>query len=388
MLVGFAESMAAIETCWSLQTAGFAVFAFQRRGARAAIRRSKRVPLYEVSAPEQDATATRADLTKLIARIQPSAMLPIDDAALWLAARIDTGDTELAAASAEAAETALDKSAQIRLAESVGLAVPPTDVVETLSAVDPLQWPVIVKPARALYESGGRLIRPTGVVYASPAELKRDADRRMPGPLLVQPLLRGAGEGLFGHASRSGIVGWSSHRRVRMVNPQGSASSACESMPIDQKLLEPATGFLNALDWRGLFMLEFLREENGQPWFMELNGRAWGSMALARRRGYEYPAWTVQSILDPTVVPTIPSDPPNVRCRNLGLELAHLAFVLRGPKSEALDCWPRPLATVRALATISRRDRLYNWNRVEPMILVADTVQSLAYFASRWRKSR
>ena len=40
-----------------------------------------------------------------------------------------------------------------------------------------------------------------------------------------------------------------------------------------------------------------LRDGEGTAWFMELNGRAWGSMALARRLGHEYPRWAVQAAL-------------------------------------------------------------------------------------------
>ncbi len=56
---------------------------------------------------------------------------------------------------------------------------------------------------------------------------------------------------------------------------------------------------------------------------MELNGRAWGSMALARRRGFEYPAWNVHAALDPDFVPVEPADPPEILARHLGMELAH-----------------------------------------------------------------
>ena len=49
-------------------------------------------------------------------------------------------------------------------------------------------------------------------------------------PLLAQPLLRGVGEGLFGLAGPEGLMALSAHRRIRMVNPQGSGSSACASI--------------------------------------------------------------------------------------------------------------------------------------------------------------
>src|SRR5437764_6457867 len=125
-----------------------------------------------------------------------------------------------------------------------------------------------------------------------------------------------------------------------MVNSQGSASSACRSQAVDGSRREAAARFLLDARWTGLFMLEFLRDTSGDAWLMELNGRPWGSMALARRRGLEYPAWAVRVALDPGFVPAVPADPRSIVCRHLGLELAHLAFVVRGPQSKAAEAWP------------------------------------------------
>jgi hypothetical protein len=172
-----------------------------------------------------------------------------------------------------------------------------------------------------------------------------------------------------------------------MLNPQGSASSACASHPVDEALVEPAERFLSAIGWRGLFMLEFLRDAAGTPWFMELNGRAWGSLALARRRGFEYPAWTVRATLDETFTPAVPERPPHLVCRHLGMELVHLAFVLRGPASTALDDWPRAWPTIRQLARVRRGDRLYNWKRSQPDVLVADTAKMLRVFGGKALRS-
>ncbi len=255
--------------------------------------------------------------------------------------------------------------------------------MDDLASVSPANFPVMVKPARALYEVDGALERPTGIVCADSQEFARAAARRWPGPVLIQPLIHGAGEGLFGHASARGVTGWSAHRRVRMVNPQGSASSACRSEEVDKELVEASERFLSAIGWRGMFMLEFLRDAAGQAWFMELNGRAWGSMALARRRGFEYPAWTVRAALEPGFEPVPPPEPPEIVCRNLGLELVHLAFVARGPQSKAPMEWPRLGTAVRDVCTFARGDRLYNWNRSQPAVLLTDTVGTLRHYAGK-----
>lgn len=338
--------------------------------------------MHGVTAPEDDADRCREDVRRLLEQIRPVAFLPLDDAAVWLASGCED-DVTIAGPTGPRIAAALDKRLQLEIARECGLPVPETTVVQAVRDVHAPRYPVVIKPARALCVKDGRLTRPTGVVCADDAELARAGDRLWQPPLLVQPLLRGVGEGLFGHAGPSGVRGWSAHRRIRMVNPLGSASCACESRPVDPELIEPAEHFLRRLGWRGLFMLEFLRDESGRPWLMELNGRTWGSLALARRRGLDYPAWTVRGALDPDYEPEVPSYAPELVCRHLGGELAHVAFVARGAPSRGLDSWPRLWPTIRSLARTSRRERFYNWNRSQPDVLLAETVATIGLYARR-----
>ena len=108
-----------------------------------------------------------------------------------------------------------------------------------------------------------------------------------------------------------------------------------------------------------------LRDAQGRDWFMELNGRSWGSMALARRAGLEYPAWTAQQLVDDRFVPPEPIAPAlAIRCRHLGRELNHLLLVLRGPKT-ATPHWPSRWRTALDLLRFGSRDYWYNWQRGE-----------------------
>jgi predicted ATP-grasp superfamily ATP-dependent carboligase len=388
ILMGFAEALAAIETAWSLQDAGFKVVAFCRAGSKPALRHVRGVDLHEVPRPELAATETAAAVRKLCDVLMPAALLPLDDHAVWVCSQLEAETVPVAGPSGSAVDYALDKSLQLEAARQAGLPVPSTEVAEDLTDTKPISFPAMVKPARALYEVNGVLERPTGMVCANSEEFEHATAKPWPGSLLVQPLIRGVGEGLFGHVGPQGVIGWSAHRRVRMVNPQGSASSACRSEPVDGQLVDPSERLLEAIGWQGMFMLEFLRDSDGTPWFMELNGRAWGSMALARRRGFEYPAWTVQAALGTDFKPAPPREPPEIRCRNLGLELVHLAFVARGPQSGAAMEWPRLSRAVRDVCTFAHGDRLYNWNRSQPAVLVADTVETLRTYAGKVRRQR
>lgn len=392
VLLGFAEAFAAIEAVWSLQSAGMDVIAFTRRGSRSAIRRMKGVTVVEVDAPEENLSATGAALLLTVSTMAPDAFLPLDDMSLWLSGQIELGrqiglgDTVVVGPDLAGVEFALDKAAQIDAALEVGLDVPGSVVFRGVADVRVDRWPVILKPSDAVMVVGNSLIRPAGRICANQEELLAAKAELRPGPIVRQTLVRGVGEGLFGFVGPNGTVDLTAHRRVRMLNPHGSASSACESIDVDPELASRVVALLERVHWRGLFMAEFLRDDNGTAWFMELNGRAWGSLALARLRGYEYPAWAVQSALELPKSPEPPERAPHLVARHLGREIAHLGFVLRGPQTEATVTWPSRWGTIRDLLTVRKEDRLYNWSPRNPGVLATDTWHTLADLASSRRR--
>lgn len=379
--VGFAEALSAPEVVWSLVDAGYRVTAFGRRGQGSALRYSKHARVVEITAPEHD---SRAALTELCAVLDsltadeaPIVMMPLDDAAVWLSGLMELPQgCHCAGAGSDLADVALDKSFQLRTALECGFAVPETSLATTvedvLSRKDHL--PLILRPARAVWEAGGRLTGAPNRTCATPSELNIALSQWNGAyPVLVQPFIRGTGEGVFGIATDDGIKAWSAHRRIRMVNPKGSGSSACMSIDVPPELREPTREFIRRTKWRGIFMIELLRDESGSPWFVEFNGRAWGSMALSRRRGFEYPAWNVKLATSPLWTGT---DPPhqngNVVCRHLGRECAHLLFVLRGPRSVAYKNWPSFWRTLCNVVFIKKQDSFYNWRADDKSVFFTD----------------
>jgi predicted ATP-grasp superfamily ATP-dependent carboligase len=377
VLIGFADALAAPETAWSLLGSGRPVVAFARRGARPALRRCKGVEIVEIAPPERDAGQALADLLALLRSREHLALMPLDDAAVWLCSAASEEEmVPLVGPSGDTALLALDKRLQLAAAARAGFDVPPTRVVETvddLLALD--QLPVQLKPAQPMMDRGGRLVRGGNFVCGDRDELMAAANAWDGAhPLLAQPLLDGVGEGLFGLAGPDGVHAWSAHRRIRMMNPHGSGSSACASAPVEPELAQAAGRMLQDVGWNGMFMVELLRSRDGTPWFMELNGRPWGSMALARRSGLEYPAWALDRRLDPEA-PLPPAPPAQARtCRHLGREIVHLLMVMRGPRSDAVEHWPSRWGAARDVLTFRRDDGWYNWNPRNPGLFVADTV--------------
>jgi hypothetical protein len=129
--------------------------------------------------------------------------------------------------------------------------------------------------------------------------------------------------------------------------------------------------------WTGLFMVELIRDRDGRPWFLELNGRAWGSMALARRMGFEYPAWAALQKIDPTFSPVPPPPRDAVTCRHLGREIVHLLGVLRGPGSAALRNGPSRRRAVLDVLQVHRDDRWYNLRPGCRDLFLYDTVHTV-----------
>jgi hypothetical protein len=126
-------------------------------------------------------------------------------------------------------------------------------------------------------------------------------------------------------------------------------------------------------------MFEFLRSADGRALFVEFNGRAWGSMALARRQGFEYPAWAVQLALgQAATVPASAMLREGLVCRNLGRELMHLLFVLRGRQSRALRSWPSFASALRDVALPQRGGSFYNWRRNDWRVFASDCYYTLS----------
>jgi len=391
-MIGFAEALAAIETAWSLERAGFAVSAFARAGSRPALRRSGSVQIHPVAAPELDAEQSVRDLRAAMRGCGAAALMPLDDAAVWLCERAceGTGST-LVGPRGRQAEVALDKRLQCEAAFTAGFQVPETEfLVAPERPAKAQRFPVVVKPAMAAERLDGRLLsHGAALTCADAAELERAIDAIEPGrALMLQPRLRGVGEGVFGLAGPDGVEGWSAHRRIRMMNPAGSGSSACTSVALDDAVRARAETLVASLEWSGLFMVELLRDDQGERWFVELNGRAWGSMALARAVGLEYPAWAVAQALG------LPPGPlprngrvGEVRARHLGREIVHLLAVMRGPGSSAV-AWPSRLRSARDVLAWHRGDRAYNWRRGEPAVLIDDTLSTIAAAARGGRRRR
>ena len=377
--------MSAPEVVWSLVDAGFEVSAFARKDRASALRHSRHVVCHEICAPESDAQASLSELDALLRTLSSQEsegqliLFPLDDNAVWLCSRLKpTGRWKLAGPSGFCADLALRKDVQVEAARDAGFNVPKTVLARTTKDVitftESESYPIILKAAECVPIYQGRVYSCRKWVCGNRAELDHAMDQWQEHvPLLAQTFITGIGQGLFGLGAPEGVRAWSGHHRVRMMNPQGSGSSACASQPVADDIKSQGQQFIRNSAWRGLFMIELLRDEDGRVWFVELNGRPWGSMALSRRQGLEYPAWHVELALDDASPAGLDATVgPSIVCRNAGREFMHMLFVLKGPKSNALNRWPSFWKTISEMLRIHRTDGVYNWRRDDAKVFLAD----------------
>lgn len=120
------------------------------------------------------------------------------------------------------------------------------------------------------------------------------------------------------------------HRRVHEWPPEGGFSSLCESVPLDAhpELMAKSVALLQALEWEGVAMVEYRHDPlSGRSSLMEINGRYWGSLPLARHAGAAFP-WFAYQVLGLGQTLTAHGYRSGVRCRFMIPETKRLIRIL------------------------------------------------------------
>jgi hypothetical protein len=377
-LVGFAEAVATPEVCFSLRAAGTRILCFYRLGGRTSFARLKFVEYHPVTAPEVDLEQTIRDVLSLMARTHPDQIAPCDDAAVLVLSRLNASGAPNLIPTKSACDFALDKQLQTQAAAASGFAAMRTMAVESEATIRTFAIrPAVLKPRQALDILRGSLDKgPTFVLTDNrlPEKAQKALAER---PYLIQEYKVGVGEGLFGIARDGEIYAPFGHRRVRMMNPAGSGASACVSRVPGADEIEAATDLVRRANWQGPFMIELLRDNTGKKWFMEFNGRFWGSLALARRCGLDMPRIAFDLAQGKTI--QIPAELAPGFARHLGRDLLHLLFVLRGRNGgSASNRWRSRFAAINQVVSPNRLRSFYNYDPVQPFFFIKDATVTLS----------
>ena len=242
---------------------------------------------------------------------------------------------------------AFDKERTTQLASSLGIPVPKTAVLRTVSEIDEgakyVGFPAVLKPRSSEEVTPvGRVVATGAPIYARNIEEFRTAYatlRHRSQVVLAQEYIQGRGEGFFALMRKGEIRIEFSHRRIRDVRPTGSGSAVRVSTVPDSALREAALKVLRALEWHGVAMVEFIRKPDGTLVFLEVNGRFWNSLSLAVYAGADFPS-RLAELAEKGDVVTDTRYRSGVRCRWLLGDLRHLGEVWKGAPPSFPGAYP------------------------------------------------
>lgn len=272
---------------------------------------------------------------------------------------------------------AFDKHKSGQLAKSLGLLTPRELFVhdeESLAQVRQFEHPVVIKAVSSnIAMSAGLVQSPRPSYSTNPSDTERHVRGLVQsrGGAVVQEFVLGGGVGFFALYRNGNLERCFAHRRLRDVHPTGSGSSYRESMAVPPALELAGRALLDELHWHGAAMVEFKQRPDGRFVFIEVNGRLWGSLALAVAAGAPFPRWLANVAHDTPLAPHPPFR-AGVRARWILGDVRHLVAVARGRPAGYPGPFPRFSSTVREMCRGLASDHFDNLELDDPMPELGD----------------
>lgn len=299
-------------------------------------------------------------------------IIPVTDWTLWpLSVQRDlfAGICRIALPSQRALESVSDKHRTLELAESLGIGVPRTRLVESVDDSTPYsdQWgdirfPVVVKDRYSVRWKKDKAVFGSVAYAYSDAELRdRVGERvRAAGDVLLQEFVPGVGIGFSCFVAGGNAFLPFQWQRIREVDPRGSGSSARKSIPLDPALVSSSVRLIIEMGFEGIAMVEYKKTVDGRFILMEINGRPWGSIGLPVACGIDYPLHLIDWCLQGTLPPQKIAYRENVTCRRLVGELTHLSNIRAGRPPNWPGAYPNFWSSLATMAVPWRPGMCYD----------------------------
>ena len=299
--------------------------------------------IHRLGDPGIEPTAFAAALLDLANRVRFQVVIPTVESAI-LAIEPVVGEfrelTIYGAPPPPIFRTAYDKSVTMAIAGDCGFDVPrmcliPQNCLKVLTAADmPASFPLILKPVHK------------GVIYKvnDITEVNERLGRMVQQyPVMIQEYCPGEGVAVDVLAENGDVLVAFQHERVHEPIG-GGASSYRRSALVDNELLQLVKAFCRRVGWHGPAMFEFKTDRTcGRSALMEVNGRFWGSLALAINAGVDFPVLFYSMLTGKTVTQPRYKVPHYTRC--LSQDIWWIINNFRSP-NQLVGTQRVPLATV------------------------------------------
>jgi len=267
-----------------------------------AIFRFVRLPDYENS-PSDFVTA----LSAFIREQGVDMLIPTTDGALSAISRHYDSLTALlhvACPPARIIDRVLNKESTLATAAECGIPIPREFTVDALTKVGDipeLTFPVVAKPRK---KSSAETFKVR--YFQSQRDLGDALNSGVLDDAILQEYCHGQGVGVEVLFHQGEFIASFQHRRLKEVPHTGGAAAAAVAEPVDPVLKNMALKLLRGLEWEGVAMVEFRHDPStGAAALMEVNGRYWGTVALAIQAGIDFPVYDWQFAHGET--PAVPS---------------------------------------------------------------------------------
>ena len=256
--------------------------------------------------PISSAKEHAAEVIECARKHQFCTVLPSDDYAVFSLAQAFekcAPDVPLPVPPLAGQQLAIDKAASTELAANIGLRVPESQRVtnksDLLHALKHIPAPWVIK----LVQGGGSV----GLLISEDSKEVLDHVEGLPDyadpiydfkTLLVQSYIPGWAEDAYALMHRGQIVRSMASRRLLSWPAENGSGILAETIS-KPSYFEKTVELLEALEWHGPANVEFrIDQRDGKPYFIEINGRLWGTTAMAIAAGVNFPALSCQMAIE------------------------------------------------------------------------------------------
>lgn len=205
-------------------------------------------------------------------------------------------------------EQVLDKDTSICLAKQVGIRTPHTFIASNIEMVRQqavsltyprvLKWSDPNKVGQLLSDAGLELKKCDYALTPDELVSKLEAYEKIAQYPMAQEYCSGKGIGQMFLIRDGNIILEFQHERIHEWPPEGGVSTYCKSISLElhKECRKRSVELLKLLNWEGVAMVEYrYSRETGEYYFMEINGRFWGSLPLAIAAGVPFGSELVRS---------------------------------------------------------------------------------------------
>jgi len=250
------------------------------------------------------------DILEIIKKEKCDVFLPIGYTPCKLASKYKKdleAHVKIGIADYEYMQIAADKNKTNEFAEKNGIPIPKTmypKSIEDLEKVSTaLQYPIVIK---APEESG--LVKYANnkqeleKLYEKICDEHNEQIKEGKFPQ-VQEYISGEGYGFFALFNNGEPRAIFAHKRLHEYPKTGGPSTMAKSV-YDPKLNKLGIKLLKALNWHGVAMVEFKKDEiDGEFKLIEVNPKFWGSLDLSIVSGVDFPYLTCKMCIDGDIEP-------------------------------------------------------------------------------------